>query len=304
MDDAGGGGDDTKVVEGLLAPLQKFVTFTVALEFKFGIVVERQHTAKLVDLHRVVDDQVDRHQRVDLLGVPPHAGHGIAQRSQIDNTGNTGEVLQDHTSRFEGNLNLASSRRAPACDRFDRLWGDLEAVCLTQRSFEQNTDRKRQPTDRKAPPLQGSKTIQDSPAAACLKSISGTKIILRSHQQPLSFTAPMSAAASRQRHRFTTDPEDCKFFLIISQAWQGMPNWGDVCRQPLHSQEPCPAAQRCGVPGGRPSAASTGCNAAMAHSTMRSSGSRVVSFCSHKPGVMSMRMSGLRSCAALKRMIS
>ena len=66
--DAGGGRDDAEVVEGLLAPLEELVALAVALELHVDVVVHGIGLPKSVDLHGVVDDQVDGDQRVDLAG--------------------------------------------------------------------------------------------------------------------------------------------------------------------------------------------------------------------------------------------
>src|SRR5690606_19150828 len=138
--DAGGRRNDAEIVECLLPPLQELVPFAVALEFEFGIVEKRQHAAKLIDLHGVVDNQVDRYERVDLLRVTAHARHGIAQRGQVDDAGHAGEVLQNDACGLERNLDFAGAVSAPACDGFDRLLGDLEPIGLAKSRLEQDTN--------------------------------------------------------------------------------------------------------------------------------------------------------------------
>jgi hypothetical protein len=44
----------------------------------------------------MVDDQIDRNERVDLAGVAPEGDHRIAHRREIDDGRNAGEVLH-HT---------------------------------------------------------------------------------------------------------------------------------------------------------------------------------------------------------------
>ena len=59
MDDAGARRHDAEVVEGLLAPAQELVALAVALEFDLDVPREGVSRAEVVDLHRVVDDEVD-----------------------------------------------------------------------------------------------------------------------------------------------------------------------------------------------------------------------------------------------------
>ena len=62
--------------------------------------------AEVVDHDRVVDDQVDGDQRVDLGGVGAERGHGVAHGGQVDHGGNAGEVLHQDAGRTEGDLVL------------------------------------------------------------------------------------------------------------------------------------------------------------------------------------------------------
>ena len=73
------GRDDAEGVERLHAPLHELVALEVALELELHVEVERVLRAEVVDHHRVVDDQVDRHQRLDRLRVLAHRlGDGCA----------------------------------------------------------------------------------------------------------------------------------------------------------------------------------------------------------------------------------
>jgi len=67
--DAGRGRHNPEIVEGLLPPAQELVTLAVALEFDVGVQAQRIRHAKVVYLHRVVDDEIDRDERVDLLWI-------------------------------------------------------------------------------------------------------------------------------------------------------------------------------------------------------------------------------------------
>ena len=64
--DAGVRRHDLEALEGVLAPAQERVALLVALELALGVDAERVARAEVVDLHRVVDDQLGRDERVDL----------------------------------------------------------------------------------------------------------------------------------------------------------------------------------------------------------------------------------------------
>ena len=85
--DAGVGRHDLEIAERRLAPAQEGVALAVALELDAIVVGERLRGAVAVDLHRVVDDQLGRRQRIDLVGIAAEARHGLAHRGQIDDAG-------------------------------------------------------------------------------------------------------------------------------------------------------------------------------------------------------------------------
>ena len=60
---------------------------------------QRVGGAERVDLHRVVDDELDGLQRVDLLRVAAEPLHRVAHRGEVDHGGDAREVLQQHARR-------------------------------------------------------------------------------------------------------------------------------------------------------------------------------------------------------------
>ena len=104
MADPGRRRDDAEVVEGGLAPAQELVALLVALELLLGVDREGAGVAEGVDLDGVVDDQVDRHERVDLGRVGAELVHRVAHRGQVDDGGNAGEVLHQHPRGLERDL--------------------------------------------------------------------------------------------------------------------------------------------------------------------------------------------------------
>ena len=85
--DAGVGRDHLEVVERLLAPAQEGVALAVALELELGVALEGAGLGEHVDLDRVVDHQLHRHERVDLGGVAAEVLHGVAHGGEIDDRG-------------------------------------------------------------------------------------------------------------------------------------------------------------------------------------------------------------------------
>ena len=103
MHNAGHRRHNAEVAEGFLSPFQKFIAFAVALEFHFGIAVERIGCGEEIHLHRMVNDQVNRHKRIDLLRVAAQTGNSGAHRGQVNHGGHARKILHDNAARQEGN---------------------------------------------------------------------------------------------------------------------------------------------------------------------------------------------------------
>ncbi len=106
MADAGAGRHDAEVAEGLLAPLQEACSARSLRSYsELDVAGEGDRRAELVDDDGVVDDEVDRHQRVDLLRVAAQR-HAMPSRMAARSTTarNAGEVLHQHAGRAIGDL--------------------------------------------------------------------------------------------------------------------------------------------------------------------------------------------------------
>ena len=55
----------TESLERLLPPFQKFIALTVAFEFHVHIQAQGRGGSGKIDLHGVIDDKIDRHERLD-----------------------------------------------------------------------------------------------------------------------------------------------------------------------------------------------------------------------------------------------
>src|SRR4030095_1630542 len=78
-------------------PLEEFGPLAVARIFELDITVESARSAELVDHDAVIDDEMDRHERVDLLSIAAEAFHWVAHGRQIDHCRDTGEILHQHS---------------------------------------------------------------------------------------------------------------------------------------------------------------------------------------------------------------
>ncbi len=144
--DAGLGRHHAEVAERILAPAQEHITLAVAVVLEAGIELERIGGAEVVDLHRVVDDQFHRLQRVDARRVAAERGDAVAHRRQIDHAGHAGEILQQHAGRHERDLAVGvGRRRIPAGQGADVVGLHESAVLAPQQVLEEDAQRERQP---------------------------------------------------------------------------------------------------------------------------------------------------------------
>ena len=142
MADAGARRHHAEIVESLLTPFQEPVALAVALVFMFDIVLEGSRRAEFVDDNGMIDDEIDRHQRVDLLRVAAERAGGIAHRRQIDDGGNTGEILHQHARRRKRDLLAGfAAILAPLGGGTDVCGGYRAAILVAQQVFEQNLQR-------------------------------------------------------------------------------------------------------------------------------------------------------------------
>ena len=142
MADAGARRHDAKVGEALLAPFQEPVALLVLLVFARDVLGERAWRAEMIDHHRMVDDEIDRNQRIDLLRIAAKRDHRVAHRGEIDHGRHAGEVLHQHPRRAEGDFVLLFAAIVdPRRDRLDVFLLDRAPVFVAQQVFEHDLER-------------------------------------------------------------------------------------------------------------------------------------------------------------------
>ena len=147
VDDADGRRHDAESLEGLHAPFQEFVALGVAAEFLAQVLEEGGRGAGAVDLHRVVDDEVDGDEGFDDGGILAELGDGFAHGGEVDEERHAGEVLQHDTRDDERDLGVDRLRGVPRGEGLHVVLGDRDAVAVTQHGFEDEADGNRQARD-------------------------------------------------------------------------------------------------------------------------------------------------------------
>ncbi len=138
--DAGTRRHHAEVVEGLLAPAQELVAFTVALHLDLDVLLESLVAAEAVDHHRVVDHQVHRRQRVDLLRITAGPGHGIAHGREVDYCRDAGEVLHQHPGGAVLDFLVRAAGLQPAHQRSEIVAAYGHVVFPAQQVLQQHLE--------------------------------------------------------------------------------------------------------------------------------------------------------------------
>ena len=92
----------------------------------------------------MVDHQVDRHQRVDLLRIGTELGGGVAHGGEIDHGRDAGKILHQHAGRAVGNFMIGRAGNQPGGDGLDIGLGDGAVVFEAQQVFQHHLHRMRQ----------------------------------------------------------------------------------------------------------------------------------------------------------------
>jgi hypothetical protein len=151
--DAGRRRNHAQALQRRLPPAQELEALRVALELERRVLRGGIGGAEEVDLHRVVDHEVGRTQRVDPLGIAAQLRHRVAHHREVHDRRHAGQVLQHHPRGAEGDLGVVLARRRPAGQRRDVVAGDGDAVLVAQQVLEQDPDRTRKPRQLAEPRL-------------------------------------------------------------------------------------------------------------------------------------------------------
>ena len=136
MHNANIGRHGTEILKCLLSPLQEHVSFAVAFQFAIGIKAECFRSSELIDLHRVVDHEIDLLQRIDLFRIASHFPDHIAHRGQIDDRRYSSEILHEHAGGTKSDFFIRGIGGNGRGDRPYIVGRDSGAVLKTQKVLQ------------------------------------------------------------------------------------------------------------------------------------------------------------------------
>src|SRR5690606_9689913 len=126
-----------EVVERGLTPAQELVALLVALVLDLDVALEGVRTAEDVDDDGVVDDQLGRGEGIDLRRVPAELGDRLTHGGEVDDAGDSGEVLHDDPRWGELDLGVRLGVLVPTTEGADMVGGDVRAVLGPQEVLEE-----------------------------------------------------------------------------------------------------------------------------------------------------------------------
>ena len=147
VDDAVAGRNNTHGFEGTLCPFDETIALGIALEFDFLVDLNRVRPVVDVDFNRMVDDDVNRHQRLNLARRHALTLRSSAHRREVVQCTEADQILQNDTHDHKRNLRGARAFGLPGGECFDVFFADALAVAMTDQCFEHDADRARQAGD-------------------------------------------------------------------------------------------------------------------------------------------------------------
>ncbi|CAH0326884.1 hypothetical protein SRABI106_04814 [Rahnella aquatilis] len=93
-----------ETVKGFLPPAQELIALVVALHFETNVLTKRLIITEFIHCDGVVDDQINRRQRVYLFDIPAEAFYRLAHRGQIHHGRYTRKILHQYARRTISNF--------------------------------------------------------------------------------------------------------------------------------------------------------------------------------------------------------
>jgi len=144
MDDSDTWWNHLEGIKSLHPPFQELVSFPVSSEFLVQIAIHGVSGSCEIHLDRVVDDQIDRNERLDDFWILIQTIDGRTHCGKINQQGDSREVLQDDTSNDKWDFGSSFCIRLPLGQLAYTILLDLHAIAIPKDGFQDNADRNRQ----------------------------------------------------------------------------------------------------------------------------------------------------------------
>ena len=142
MDDTVSRWYDSEVLESGFTPLEEGESLLVSNEFELLIFVFGIGRARHIYLNRVVNDEINLAERIDLFGVSAQSCTGSSHGCKIYDRRYTSKILQNNPSGFERNFYALLGVLFPIENCFDIVFRDCKFITISNSGFEEDSDRK------------------------------------------------------------------------------------------------------------------------------------------------------------------
>ena len=124
--------DNSEIIKGRLAPFQEVITFHITLIFARDIFRFCAGRSEIIHHDGMVDNQMDRVERINRFGRTAELNDSVAHRGEVDHGWNAGEILHQHTGWAVGDFMGRRLWAQPICDRLDVFFFDRVSVFMAQ----------------------------------------------------------------------------------------------------------------------------------------------------------------------------
>ena len=135
--------NDPECIKGLHTPFNKLITLVITLKLNLHIETEGLLITVMINLYRMINHQVNRHQRLDHIWILTHALCHTTHCRKIHQERDARKILQNDTSDHKGNLIGTHSIGLPIGELAHMRLSDLLSIAITQYRFEHDADRDR-----------------------------------------------------------------------------------------------------------------------------------------------------------------
>ena len=148
MNNADARRNNAEAVKCLSSPLKKAVSLVIPLELHLHVPLICGFAAGIIDLNRVIDNKIDRNERLYHARIFAHPLHRAAHRRKIHKQRHASKILKNDAGNDERYLFRTLRLRLPArkCPHM-HLAHLLTSVKIAQHRFEYNADRDRKTRD-------------------------------------------------------------------------------------------------------------------------------------------------------------
>jgi hypothetical protein len=140
MNDSNSRRDHLEGLECLHAPFEKFIAFAIPLELDFHVPLKRVRAAPEINLNRMINDQVNGHERLDEGGIFTESSYRGTHCREVYEQWNPGKILEYDAGDDKRNLGRSLGCRLPVGKCTNVIFFDFFSVTIPKNRFENDSN--------------------------------------------------------------------------------------------------------------------------------------------------------------------